>query len=134
MGKADKAAGVIVNGSYIRNPTARSISGLLTQSGKIGGKKMSGQFRYVIDANGNIVIGSRAGQRMPRPTLIGGENPTVIGAGIVDIRGGRIFSVDNASGHFKPGPRSLDTAHEYYGKLPQGAFHPNFQGYLLFNQ
>jgi len=134
MVKADKAAGVIINGSYIRNPTARSISGLLTQSGKIGGKKMSGQFMYVIDASGNIVIGSRAGQRMPHPTLIGGESPSVIGAGIVDIRGGRIYSVDNASGHYKPGPRSLDAAREYFGRLPQGAFHPNFQGYLPFNQ
>ena len=32
---------------------------------------------------------------------LGGADPSVRAAGIVDIRGGRIFSVDDASGHFK---------------------------------
>ena len=39
---------------------------------------------------------------MPHPTLVGGANPQVRAAGIVDIRGGRIYSADNTSGHFKP--------------------------------
>ncbi len=69
---------------------------------------------------------------MPHPTLIGGANPQVNAAGIVDIRGGRIFSVNNASGHFKPGDGSLNSAAEAFGQLPSGAFHKNFQGYLPY--
>ena len=68
---------------------------------------MNGQYMYVVDTNGNIIIGSRAGQHMPHPTLVGGQNPSVQGAGIIDIRGGKIFSIDNASGHFKPDASSL---------------------------
>ena len=131
---ADEAAGVLVNGRYIKNPTAKSLNSLLTDSGKIGGKQMSGRYMYVIDDAGNITIGTRAGQRMPHPTLIGGANPQVRGAGIVDIRGGRIFSVDNASGHFKPGAGSLDAAREAFGKLPDSAFHRNFEGYLPYSR
>lgn len=131
---ADEAAGVLVNGRYIKNPTAQNLSSLLTESGRIGSKQMSGRFMYVIDESGNIIIGTRAGQRMPHPTLIGGADPKVLGAGIVDIRGGRIYSVDNASGHFKPGAGSLDAARKAFGKLLDSAFHRNFQGYLPFNQ
>ena len=86
-----------------------------------------------LDDAGNIIIGTRAGQRMPHPTLIGGVNPRVRGAGIIDIRGGRIYSVNNASGHFRPGAGSLDAARESFGKLPPSAFHPNFEGYVPFN-
>ena len=129
---ADEAAGVLVNGRYIKNPTAQNLADLVTDTGKIGSSRMSGQFMYVVDDAGNIVIGTRAGQRMPHPTLIGGANPSVQGAGIVDIRGGRIFSVDNASGHFKPGAGSLQAAEAAFGNLPAGAFHRNFQGYLPF--
>ena len=69
---------------------------------------------------------------MPHPTLVGGANPTVRGAGIVDIRGGRIFSVNNASGHFKPGSGSLEAAEAAFGQLPSSAFHKNIQGYQSF--
>ncbi|QDV51351.1 Calx-beta domain protein [Gimesia fumaroli] len=131
---ADETAGVLVNGHYIKNPTAKSLNSLLTDSGKIGGKQMSGRYMYVIDDAGNITIGTRAGQRMPHPTLIGGANPQVRGAGIVDIRGGRIFSVDNVSGHFKPGAGSLDAARKAFGKLPDSAFHRNFEGYLPYSR
>jgi hypothetical protein len=131
---ADEAAGVIVNGHYIKNPSARSLKSLLTDTGKIGGKQMSGRFMYVIDDAGEIIIGIRAGKRMPHPTLIGGANPRVRGAGLVDIRGGRIFSINNASGHFRPGAGSLDAAREAFGTLPNSAFHRNFQGYVPFDR
>ena len=58
MRAADETAGVIVNGRYIRNPSAQNLSGLITSSGKIGGKRMSGQFMYVVDDGGNVIIGS----------------------------------------------------------------------------
>lgn len=132
MQAADEAAGVLVNGSYIKNPTARSLSDLVTDSGRIGGKQMNGQYMYVIDQDGAIIIGSRSGQRMPHPTLIGGGNPQVLGEGIVDIRGGKIFSVDNASGHFKPGIGSLDAARNTFGNLPPNVFRRDFRGYLPY--
>ena len=59
MRAADEAAGVIVNGRYINNPTARNLRGLLTDTGKIGGKQMSGRFMYVVDDAGDIIIGTR---------------------------------------------------------------------------
>lgn len=102
MRAADEAAGVIVNGRYINNPTARNLAGIVTDSGKVGGKQMSGQFMYVVDDAGDIIIGTRAGQRMPHPTLVGGANPQVRAAGIVDIRGGRIYSIDMHLGTSSP--------------------------------
>jgi hypothetical protein len=132
MFAADEAAGVRFGGSYIKNPTAQSLSDLVTESGRIGGKQMNGQYMYVIDSSGDITIGTRGGQRMPHPTLIGGEDPLVLGAGIVDIRAGRIYSIDNASGHFKPGAGSLDAARDAFGRLPAKVFRPDFQGYLPY--
>ncbi len=132
MRAADEAAGVLVDGRYIKNPTARNLADLMTETGRIGSSRTSGQFMYVVDETGDITIGTRAGQRMPHPTLIGGANPSVQGAGSVDIRGGRIFSVDNASGHFKPGAGSLEAAERAFRKLPTGAFHRKCQGYLHF--
>nr|WP_319250229.1 hypothetical protein [uncultured Celeribacter sp.] len=125
---ADEAAGVLVNGSYIRNPTARNLSDSVTASGKVrvDGQLANGQYMYVVDTSGNIVIGTRGGQRMPHPTLIGGSNPQVQAAGIVDIRGGKIYSVDNASGHFKPGNGSLQNAENAFGNLPGNSFHADF--------
>jgi hypothetical protein len=132
---ADEKAGLIINGSYIKNPTAKDLKGLITETGKIGSKRVSGQFQYVVDAKtGRIVIGTRGGARMPHPTLLGGPNPTVKAAGIVDIRGGRIYSIDNASGHFKPGDNSLEAAKKAFGTLPKGAFHKDFKGYVRFDR
>jgi hypothetical protein len=132
---ADEAAGVLVNGSYIKNPTARNLSESVTASGKVrvDGQLANGQYMYVVDTSGNIVIGTRGGQRMPHPTLIGGSNPQVQAAGIVDIRGGKIYSVDNASGHFKPGNGSLQSAEGAFGNLPSNSFHTDFQGYVPFD-
>jgi hypothetical protein len=134
MSVADEVAGVLVNGSYIRNPTAQNLGSMITDSGRIGSKQMSGQYMYVLDQSGEIIIGTRAGQRMPHPTLIGGESPQVSAAGIVDIRGGRVYSVNNASGHFKPGDASLDAAREAFSRLPSSAFHRNFRGYQPYSQ
>ncbi|MEK3885806.1 hypothetical protein [Paenibacillus sp. PL2-23] len=134
MKAADEAAGVLKNGSYIKNPTAQNLNDLITDTGKIGSKQMSGQYMYVVDTNGNVIIGTRAGQRMPHPTLIGGVNPQVRAAGIVEIRGGQIYKVDNASGHYKPSNESLQAAQEAFGQLPSSAFSSKFQGYVPFDQ
>jgi hypothetical protein len=134
MQSADEIAGVLKNGSYIRNPTAQSLDKLITASGKINSKNMSGNYMYVIDSKGNIIIGTRAGQKMPHPTLIGGKNPQVQGAGIVDIRGGQIYSIDNYSGHFKPNASSLEAMQNAFGKYPKSTFHKRFQGYKIYGE
>lgn len=66
---------------------------------------------------------------MPHPTLIGGKDPQVLGAGMVDIRAGKIHSVNLESGHFKPTNASLNTVKEIFGKLPSNIFDKNFKGY-----
>ena len=133
MQAKDIETGVLIDGAYIKNPTAKNISDLIKPgSNYVGNSKMNGQFMYVVDMNGNIVIGSRAGQHMPHPTLIGGTNPTVQGAGIVEIRGGKIYSMDNSSGHFKPDSNCMTSAQNAFGQLPSNVFHKDFQGYSIF--
>ncbi|WP_323840642.1 hypothetical protein [Photorhabdus africana] len=131
---ADEAGGVLVDGIYKNNPTAQNITRLLTDSGRIGSKNMNGQFMYVVDQKGNVIIGTRSGERMPHPTLIGGKDPLVLGAGIVEIRAGKIYSIDNASGHYKPGAGSLDAAKDAFGKLPDKYFSKDFQGYKPYDK
>lgn len=132
MHSADEAAGVLKNGVYSKNPTAQNLADIVTDTGKIGSKKMSGKYMYVVDMDGNVIIGTRAGQRMPHPTLVGGANPQVQAAGIVDIRGGKIYSIDNASGHFKPSTESLNSAQQAFENISTDFFHKDFQGYIPF--
>ena len=135
MQAADEVAGVLKNGSYIKNPTAQNINGLIKEgSNYVGNSKFNGQYMYVVDTQGNIIIGSRSGQHMPHPTLIGGSNPQVQAAGIVEIRGGKIYKIDNASGHFKPGDGSLDAAQNAFSKLPSNVFSKKFQGYVPYGE
>ena len=133
MHAKDIEMGVLNDGVYIKNPTAQNMSDLIKSgSNYVGNSRMNGQFMYVIDIDGNIIIGSRAGQHMPHPTLIGGNNPIVQGAGIVEIRGGKIYSIDNASGHFKPDSSSLFNVQNVFEQLPSNVFHKNFKGYLNY--
>ena len=129
MRRRDRQSGFIVNNTYRKNPTAADIKSLISNKGKIGVKEMSGQYMYVIDGKNNIIIGTRAGERMPHPTLIGGTNPRVQAAGIVEIRGNTIYSVNNASGHYKLPNSTLRISEKYFSQLPQSAFSKNFQGY-----
>ena len=129
----DEAAGVLRNGEYVKNPTAHSINDYISEgSNYLGSKNMNGQYMYVVDMDGNIIIGTRGGQRMPHPTLVGGSNPQVQAAGIVEIRSGKIYSINNASGHFKPGVESLEVAEDAFSNLPQNIFSKDFQGYLPY--
>ena len=63
---------------------------------------------------------------------IGGENVLVKGAGIVEIRGGKIYSIDNGSGHFRPSRSSLNNAKQAFESLDLRIFHKKFQGYTDF--
>ncbi len=89
---------------------------------------MNAQFMYVVDQKGNMIIGTRSGERMPHPTLIGGKDPQVLGAGIVEIRAGKIYSIHNVSGHYKSGAEALGAAKDAFKKLPEKYFSKDFQG------
>jgi hypothetical protein len=133
MQAKDIQEGVLVDGVYKVNPTAQNINNLVKPgSNYIGNSKMNGKYMYVVDQKGNIIIGTRAGGHMPHPTLVGGANPQVKAAGIVEIRGGKIYKIDNASGHFKPGIEALDAARDAFSNLPSNVFHKSFQGYVPY--
>ena len=88
----------------------------------IGGIEAGGKLTYVLDENGNIIFGKRSNpndgnKRSPHPTLIGGKNPEVQCAGIIEFRDGKIYSVNNNSGHFKPNKKSLDKVKAILDKL-----------------
>ena len=129
----DKNRGVYHDGHYDKNPTARNINDSINGD-YIENKQYSDQnLTYAIDMQGNIIIGKRNGNgrdgiATPHPTLIGGKNPEVQVAGILDIRGGKIYSYDNQSGHFKPNAKSLEAADKAFGKLPRKLFHKDFKG------
>ena len=88
---------------------------------------------YVIDKDGNLIIGKRdpSGEfRMPHPTLIGGKDPKVLAAGTIEFSKGKIISVDNASGHFKPKASTLNTVEKTLrNKLPSTSFSKKFKGF-----
>ena len=128
MREADESSGILDDeGCYVRNPTACRIENMI-RGNYIGDKRTNGLFIYVITLNGDIVVGRRNGNGphgspTPHPTLIGGRNPRVKMAGMLEIRGGKIFSYDGRSGHFKPNRRSMDVADEAFGRLPSNLFH-----------
>lgn len=116
---------------YAKNPTAAKIEDVINGN-YIKSKHENRLFVYAIDLEETIIIGHRngygdVGDPTPHPTLIGGKNPKVKIAGILDVRGGKIYSYDNRSGHFKPNAKSLEVADRAFGKLPKKLFHKKFQ-------
>lgn len=136
MVEGDIAKGVLDASGYADNPTATVLSRMLkaTPSNRVvfrglgGSKYLEGEFQFVLK-DGRVVFGSRGGARMPHPTLVGGATPRVSGAGIVKFQRGQIVSIDNASGHFKPGPESMAAIQEAFAAFPKGAFSQDFIGF-----
>ena len=127
----DIERGIYDEFGYGKNPTARNIEEYICGNYIID-KNTNGIFTYVIDLKGKIIIGRRngngsSGDPTPHPTLIGGKNPKVQMAGILEIRGGKIYSYDNKSGHFKPNIKSMEVADEIFSKLPAKLFHKRFK-------
>lgn len=108
-------------GGYAKNPSATELS-TIVKNGKVTGGFDNGKFMYVVDENGKIIVGKRMGEAMPHPTLIGGQNPKVQAAGMVEIQGGKIVHIDNHSGHYKPPKPSLKHAVKSFMKLDERVF------------
>jgi len=126
MHQADIDKGIYHNGKYDKNPTAQNLTDMI-HGNYIGDKRTNTDMPYVIDMQGNIIVGKRNGNgkgglATPHPTLIGGKDPQVQIAGMLHIHGGKIASYDNISGHFKPNPKSIPVADEAFGKLSSKLF------------
>lgn len=127
MHQMDIKNGTFHDGHYDKNPSAKNIKDMINGNYIVGKTYNNDNMPYVIDLKGNIILGKRNGNGRdglptPHPTLIGGKDPKVKMAGIVKIRGGKIYSYDNQSGHFKPNEKSMEAAHEAFGKLPSVLF------------
>jgi len=126
MHEMDVKNGTYHDGHYDKNPTAQNINDMINGN-YVGSKNTNIDMPYVIDMDGNIILGRRNGNGKdgaptPHPTLIGGKDPQVQMAGIVHIHGGKIASYDNQSGHYKPNEKSMQVADEAFGKLPSTLF------------
>lgn len=131
MRKHDKEIGIYGNDGYTINPTATKLIDAVSGN-YIEGKDNNRIYTYVIDGYGRIIIGHRngngsRGDPTPHPTLLGGKDPKVKVAGLLDVRGGKIYSYDDRSGHYKPSAKSLEAADKAFGKLPKSLFHKNFK-------
>lgn len=99
---------------YFKNPTATNLESAIDGNRVIfNGRSADGTMTYVMDTNGNIIFGKRsnpnnAAKRAPHPTLLGGKDPQVQCAGMITFHKGRIQSINNNSGHYKPNSKSLD--------------------------
>jgi len=115
---------------YIKNPTAKNIKSMINGN-YIGNKNTNGIFVYAITTKGDIIVGKRNGNgkdglATPHPTLIGGKNPKVKMAGMLEIAGGKIKSFNNESGHFKPNKKSMPTAKKIFEELGKNLFHKEY--------
>jgi hypothetical protein len=123
----DKIKGTYSNkDGYQKNPTSvKAADAIKNNKVYIEGKVANGQYTYVVDKDGDLVFGKRNGSKRfqtPHPSLIGGKDPVVKMAGMVDIRNGKIFSWDDRSGHYKPNSESKKFADKAFGKLPKSVF------------
>lgn len=111
------------NTGYCKNPTATNLSEAIIGDGVyIGEKRMHGKFPYILTEYGEVIFGKRVNpnnptKRAPHPTLIGGKNPLVKCAGMITFSKGKIVSIDNDSGHFKPNVKSMLFVNEYMNNL-----------------
>lgn len=114
---------------YLKNSSAVNIADAATDHSIVyQGHKANGWMTYVVDSDGNLIFGKRDNpintfSRTPHPMLIGGKDPKVQVAGMIEFRGGKIYDIDVRSGHFRPARQSLEAAERVLSKLPKGVFH-----------
>ena len=125
---------------YPKNPTANKIdASIVNEHIEIDGKTPNGPITYVLDPDGNIIIGKRSNpinnaKRSPHPMLIGGVDPEVQCAGMITFKKGKIVSIDNQSGHFRPNIQSMDRVYDALKRLYEtnpSVFSKNFDLTLL---
>lgn len=138
MHAKDITDGIVRQGQYPKNTLTFNLQEHISGNGQIKEidslKGVHGMRMFVIDSQGNVLIGKRDPNgliRMPHPTLIGGKEPVILAAGMIEFSKGRIVSVNNASGHYKPQASTLQTAEQILrGILPASSFSPKFKGFI----
>ena len=131
MHEYDKDDPDIWSGSsgYRKNESAINIGDSVHGSSVVyDGKKANGKMTYVVDTEGNLIFGKRSNPinpdaRSPHPMLIGGKDPQVKVAGMIEFRGGKIYDIDAHSGHYRPPAQSLQSAEKALSRLPREVFH-----------
>ena len=124
MRKKDIKHGIYSTESgYAKNPTQQNLK-VMVKGNYIVGKQYNKRVPYVITANNEVIIGDRNGngrygKPTPHPTLVGGKDPKVRMAGMLDIRGGKIYSYDDRSGHYRPNEKSIKWADEAFKNYPK---------------
>ncbi len=108
---------------YFKNPTASDLSkSIIGGAVYINGRQAHGTMTYVMNEHGNVIFGVRfnpnnPAKRSPHPTLIGGKHPKVQIAGMITFSKGKIVSLDNRSGHYKPNIRSMEKIDAFMEEL-----------------
>ena len=111
------------NDGYFKNPSATNLFESIKNDGfYINGTRVHGMLPYVLTEEGKIVFGKRRNpnnlsKRAPHPTLVGGKNPKVKCAGMITFSKGKIISINNNSGHFKPNIQSMSKVYDIMNKL-----------------
>jgi len=111
---------------YFKNPTATKLENAVQgNSVYMDGNKANGTYTYVVNQDGEIIFGKRSNpndssKRAPHPTLIGGKDPQVQVAGMITFKNGKIYSVDNQSGHYRPNIQSMGKVESALKKLYDG--------------
>ena len=85
---------------YFKNPSAVNLKDSISGNYVVfEDNHANGQMTYVLSESGNIIFGKRcnpndARKRSPHPTLVGGKNPKVQCAGMIEFRNGKWFIID----------------------------------------
>lgn len=123
---------------YAQHPAAVNLMRALGQGQVTLNIPANSEVMYVITTDYQIILATRDQHEhhLPHPTLIGGDSPQVLSAGIVEFFQGRISRVCvNYSGHFKPNsPSSIEVSLGMFSQLPSSVYHANFQGFYIFGQ
>ena len=129
MREKDIQEGIYNNQSgYSQNPSAVELfSSMKNNIIYLDGKRANGIYTYVVNEKGELIFGKRCNpqnpqKRSPHPMLIGGKNPKVQCAGMIDIRNGKIYSINHNSGHYKPNERSMEVVEKILSSLPKEVF------------
>lgn len=124
MKKKDIKHGIYsAENGYAKNPTQQNL-GSMIRGNYIVSKQYNKRVPYVITTDNKVIIGDRNGngrfgKPTPHPTLVGGKDPKVKMAGMLDIRGGKIYSYDDRSGHYRPNEKSIKWADEAFNNYPK---------------
>ena len=83
--------------------------------------KYQNDLAYVVLENGTLVVGKHGSNGQGHIDLSGGK--TVLAAGTVDIKDGKVIRMDNDSGHYKPsGSNARAVAERAFANSGLGGF------------